>query len=82
MEIKLKAPAKINLSLDVRGRRPDGYHDIESVMQTVSLCDTLTLRKADGIGVTCTNDTLDCGETNLCHKAARAFFAASGCFHI
>ena len=34
MEIKLKAPAKINLSLDVRGRRPDGYHELATVMQT------------------------------------------------
>ena len=35
MEIKLKAPAKINLSLDVRGKRPDGYHELSTVMQTV-----------------------------------------------
>ena len=77
-ELQLTAPAKINLWLEIRSRRPDGYHDIESVMQTVSLCDTLTLKKADGIAITCSNDTLDCGETNLCHKAARAFFAASG----
>ena len=77
-ELQLTAPAKINLWLEIRSRRPDGYHDIESVMQTVSLCDTLTLKKADGIAITCSNNTLDCGETNLCHKAARAFFAASG----
>ena len=76
-ELQITAPAKINLWLEIKSRRPDGYHDIESVMQTVSLCDTLTLKKADGIAITCTNDTLDCGETNLCFKAARAFFAAA-----
>ena len=54
-ELQLTAPAKINLWLEIRSRRPDGYHDIERVMQTVSLCDTLTLKKADGIAVTCSN---------------------------
>ncbi len=47
MEIKLKAPAKINLSLDVRGRRPDGYHELATVMQTVDLYDTITLTDND-----------------------------------
>ena len=39
--LRVKSPAKVNLSLDVLGRRPDGYHDICSVMQAVSLCDEL-----------------------------------------
>lgn len=40
--LTLKAPAKINLSLDVTGRRPNGYHDLRMVMQTLDLCDTLS----------------------------------------
>ncbi|MCL2855092.1 MAG: 4-(cytidine 5'-diphospho)-2-C-methyl-D-erythritol kinase [Defluviitaleaceae bacterium] len=44
-EIVIKARAKINLALDVLGKRDDGYHDISSVMQTVSLCDTLQIKK-------------------------------------
>ena len=42
MEERL-APAKINLALDILGPRPDGYHEMRMVMQTVSLCDTVTL---------------------------------------
>ena len=43
VQIKEKAYAKINISLDVTGRREDGYHDMVMIMQTVSLCDELTL---------------------------------------
>ncbi len=71
-----QAYGKINLYLDVLGRREDGYHNIESVMQTVSLCDTVTVTEAVGISMTCTDSTLTCGEDNLCIKAARAFFKA------
>ena len=41
--LTIKAPAKINLSLDVTGRRENGYHDLRMIMQTVSLCDRLTV---------------------------------------
>ena len=51
--ITRKAYAKINLCLDVLRRRPDGYHDVKMVMQTVNLYDTLTLSKIDeGIVIT------------------------------
>jgi len=72
------AYGKINLYLDVLGRREDGYHDIQSVMQTVSLFDTVTVTKAEEVSMTCSDPTLTCGEDNLCIKAARAFFAAYG----
>lgn len=49
--ITLKAPAKINFTLDVLGKRPDGYHELSSVMQSVSLYDTLTIRKTEGEAV-------------------------------
>ena len=73
-----KAYAKINLYLDVVGKRPDGYHDILSVMQTVDLFDTVTVRLSDVVNMTCTDESLSCGEDNLCIKAARAFFDALG----
>ena len=41
------APAKINLTLRVSGKRPDGYHELESVMQMLTLADTLTIEDAD-----------------------------------
>ena len=69
------AHAKINLTLDVGPRRPDGYHDIRSIMQTVALHDTVTVTPASnpGIYLTVTGDEADgvpAGETNLVHKAA------------
>ena len=42
-QLTLSAPAKINLTLDILGARPDGYHEMEMVMQSVSLCDEVTL---------------------------------------
>ncbi len=72
------AYGKINLYLDVLGKRVDGYHDIVSVMQTVSLYDTVTVTEAKDCTMTCTDPTLTCGEDNLCLRAARAFFAAYG----
>lgn len=47
MEIKVLAPAKINLTLDVTGKRPDGYHNILSIMQSVDLYDTITVTDND-----------------------------------
>ena len=43
MKTTLTAPAKINLFLDITSRRPDGYHEIAGVMQSISLCDTVTI---------------------------------------
>ncbi len=75
------APAKINLYLEVTARRPDGYHDIESVMQTVDLFDKLTItsRDTDGMNVLieCTNPCVPCDERNLCYRAAKLFFEAA-----
>ena len=74
-----KAFAKLNLSLDVTGRRPDGYHDMRMVMQTVSLCDDVSVSlRNDGYVRAGTNlRYLPCDDRNIAVKAARAFFAAA-----
>ena len=70
--MELKARAKINLSLDVIGRRPDGYHLVRMVMQTVDICDTLILeeREAAGIALTCDAPGVPTDSRNLAWKAA------------
>ncbi len=76
MEVKLKAPAKINLSLDVLGRRPDGYHELSTVMQTIDLYDEITLTCNDSgkVTVSCDYEGIPCDERNICVKAAYKFF--------
>ena len=49
--LTIKAPAKINLSLDVTGRRENGYHDLRMIMQTIDLYDELTIRKTADPGM-------------------------------
>lgn len=84
--ITLPAYAKINLHLEITGTRPDGYHSVESVMQTISLADTLALTLQDeGISLVCNDPSLPPGEDNLVMRAARAFYAetnARGGVHI
>ena len=76
MEIKVKAPAKINLSLDVLGKRPDGYHELATVMQTIDLYDTVTLTGNDSgkVTVSCGYEGVPCDDSNICVKAAHRFF--------
>jgi 4-diphosphocytidyl-2-C-methyl-D-erythritol kinase len=70
--MKIFAPCKINLFLEVKNRRPDGYHNIESVMQAASLYDELDFKKADGgISLKCNIPGLPTDERNLVIKAAR-----------
>lgn len=75
-EITLTAYAKLNLYLDITGRRADGYHLLETVMQSVSLADyvKITLNESGGISVTCSNPLIPQNERNICYKAARLFF--------
>ncbi len=71
--------AKINLTLDVLGKRPDGYHDVEMVMQTVSLFDLIIADKtADSIRISTNLRYLPCNEKNIAYKAAALFFAETG----
>ncbi len=76
-KISIKAPAKINLFLDITGKLPDGYHEIESVMQTIDLFDYVKIEKSEKISVKCSNCTLD-GENNIAFKAAKMFFERTG----
>lgn len=73
--LRASAYAKINLSLAVTGVREDGMHTLHTVMQTVSLCDTVEVRRADALTFTCSEPSL-AGEDNLCVRAAKAFYAA------
>jgi 4-diphosphocytidyl-2-C-methyl-D-erythritol kinase len=70
--LKLLSPAKVNLRLDVLGKRGDGYHEIESIMTRVSLYDEITISVEDGEGleVTCSDPSLS-GEGNIAYKAAK-----------
>ena len=78
--MEFHAPAKINLSLRVLGRRADGFHDLESLMCPVSVFDTLdvTRRESGGLEFTCDDAMLPAGEDNLAVRAARLFCAARG----
>ncbi|MBN1352271.1 4-(cytidine 5'-diphospho)-2-C-methyl-D-erythritol kinase [candidate division KSB1 bacterium] len=63
--------AKINIGLRILGKRPDGYHDIETVFQEVDLHDTISMTPAmDGIEITCSHPDLPTDERNLAYKAA------------
>lgn len=75
-----RAYAKLNLSLDVVSRRDDGYHDLEMVMQSVSLFDTVAVRAEDGdeINVVSNARHIPNDERNIAVKAARAFLSAVG----
>lgn len=75
----LTAPAKINLVLDILGTRPDGYHDMRMVMQTISLCDTVTVEEtAAGFELQTDGDFIPAGKKTLEQWAAEAFFEAIG----
>jgi len=70
--LELKAPAKLNLFLEVLGRRPDGYHDIDSVFCAIDLYDTVRLERADEISLTVEGLPAPTDETNLAWRAAAA----------
>ena len=74
-----KAPAKVNLALDILGRREDGYHDMYMVMQSISLCDTVGVREADaGFQLHTGGDFIPTGKKTLEQRAAEAFFQRIG----
>ena len=75
----VRCPAKVNLYLRVVGRRPDGYHELVTVMQPLTLADTLTVTLAgEGISLRCDRPDLPTGEENLVWRAARRFQEETG----
>jgi len=73
-----KAYAKINLTLDVTGKRADGYHEIRTVMQSVSLCDTISVERAEEITVSANKKAIPADKSNLAYIACEKFFEAAG----
>ncbi len=72
--MQVSSPAKINLFLHVKGRRDNGYHDLETLMACVDLCDDMSLDfQAPDISVACSHPQVPEDETNLAHRAATIF---------
>jgi len=76
MKSTSNAYAKINISLDIIGKMPDGYHELETIMQTVSLCDEISINCLPGTGVSVSTGVsyIPNDERNIAVKAANAFF--------
>lgn len=80
MLVKAIAPAKINLGLSIKGKREDNYHNIDTIMQSVSLCDTVAVKDSSGggISVAC-KKAIGCpAEENIAYKVAEQFFDYTG----
>ena len=76
--ISLSAYAKLNLTLDIIRKREDGYHDLQMVMQTISLYDDVTVTLREDREIVCRCGDIPGDETNLAVRAAREFFAETG----
>ena len=77
--MQISAPAKINLSLRILWRRGDGFHEIETVIAPISLCDRLRIEKHPrGMDLQCDEPVVPTGDENLVMRAAKAFFAQTG----
>src|SRR5258706_9320118 len=78
-DIQIRSYAKINWTLDVLFKREDGYHELRTVYQTVSLHDALAITETDGpIETVCDDPRVPCDETNLAFKAAAMLGEAAG----
>ena len=76
--VTVLAPAKLNLTLDVTGTRPDGYHTLDMIMQAVSLRERVTLRRSRGLSLSLPGSRVPANEHNTAYKAALAFFHYTG----
>jgi 4-diphosphocytidyl-2-C-methyl-D-erythritol kinase len=78
MRLEKKSPCKINLLLNILGGRPDGFHELETILHPVNVCDRLTFeRDAHGVKLTCNDATLPTDGQNLIHRAMTAFLQAA-----
>ncbi len=78
MKLKVKAPAKINLTLEVLSKRDDGYHEIRSVIQTIDLCDIITIDSGEGGSFQSDIPEWDAGKS-LISRAVDLFRETTGC---
>lgn len=81
-QIILRTPAKVNLSLDITGRRADGYHTLRSVFQAINCYDTLTITKTDAdtpLSLKCNVEDVPCDARNLVYKAAVKLLGENPC---
>lgn len=80
MKLKLRAAAKLNLTLDVTAKREDGYHELKSIMQAVSLFETITIEEniSGIITITCDLPGVPCDKSNIAAKCAAAYYEAAG----
>ena len=78
MRLEKKSPCKVNLILNILGKRADGFHALETIMQPVNLCDEMTFERAGAsLQLTCSHPALSTDSKNLVHRAATAFLAAA-----
>ena len=79
MALEKNSPCKVNLLLNILGKRPDGFHELETVMHPVNLYDVLTfVRGGTGVRLTCSNPELPVDSKNLVWRAASAFLTKAG----
>ena len=71
--MRIFSPAKLNLSLSIGAALDDGFHDVDTVIQTVSFGDTVTIEPGAAIHIRCTNPSVPTDESNLCFRAAEVF---------
>jgi 4-diphosphocytidyl-2-C-methyl-D-erythritol kinase len=78
MTLEKKSPCKVNLLLNSLGKQPDSFHEVETILHPVNVCDRLTFeRSTHGIELTCNNALLPTDGQNLVHRAATAFLQAA-----
>jgi 4-diphosphocytidyl-2-C-methyl-D-erythritol kinase len=79
MQVELNSPCKVNLILNILGKRSDGFHELETVMQPVPIFDRLIIERAGGSAqLTCDHPELPVDSRNLVFRAAESFFRAAG----
>ncbi len=78
MPLEKNSPCKVNLLLNILGRRADGFHELETVLQPIALCDRLTVERCGGaVELSCSDATLPVDSRNLVHRAATGFLQAA-----
>src|SRR3954451_13303103 len=79
MTLTKKSPCKVNLLLNILGKRPDGFHELETLMHPVNYCDHLFFSRAgESIELSCSDPSLPTDSRNLVHRAATTFLEGAG----